>query len=65
MLGFLIADWIFFNIEKRQGSISAEHGLGFAKRPYLKYSKDQSMINLMKQVKNVYDPVCTLQCLIV
>ncbi|KAK9380551.1 uncharacterized protein V2V93DRAFT_391565 [Kockiozyma suomiensis] len=48
--------WVYEWIQKRQGSISAEHGLGFAKRPYLKYSKDQSMINLMKQVKNVYDP---------
>ncbi|MCJ1407450.1 hypothetical protein MMC19_001521 [Ptychographa xylographoides] len=43
-------------IEKRHGSISAEHGLGIAKKPYIGYSRSDTMIRLMKQIKNLYDP---------
>ncbi|KAK9485557.1 hypothetical protein V1527DRAFT_466214 [Lipomyces starkeyi] len=53
---YILEPWVYEWIEKRHGSVSAEHGLGFAKKPYLKYSKDQSVIELMRQVKNVYDP---------
>ncbi|KAK7189012.1 hypothetical protein DPSP01_004119 [Paraphaeosphaeria sporulosa] len=41
---------------KRNGSISAEHGLGLSKKPYVGYSKSETMIKLMKQIKNLYDP---------
>ncbi|KAL1593697.1 D-lactate ferricytochrome c oxidoreductase [Paraconiothyrium brasiliense] len=41
---------------KRNGSISAEHGLGVSKKPYIGYSKNETMIKLMKQIKNLYDP---------
>ncbi|MCJ1258036.1 hypothetical protein MMC24_005865 [Lignoscripta atroalba] len=44
-------------ISKRNGSISAEHGLGIAKKPYIGYSRSETMIRLMKQIKNLYDPV--------
>ena len=44
-------------IAKCHGSISAEHGLGIAKKPYIGYSRSESMIRLMKQIKNLYDPV--------
>ncbi|KAK9375994.1 uncharacterized protein V1513DRAFT_440345 [Lipomyces chichibuensis] len=53
---YILEPWVYEWIEKRHGSVSAEHGLGFAKKPYLKYSKDQSVIELMRQVKKVYDP---------
>ncbi|TVY27028.1 putative D-lactate dehydrogenase, mitochondrial [Lachnellula hyalina] len=43
-------------IAKRNGSISAEHGLGLAKKNYIGYSRSDTMINLMKQIKNLYDP---------
>lgn len=46
-------------IQKRQGSISAEHGLGLAKKNYIGYSRSDTMIKLMKQIKNLYDPVST------
>jgi FAD/FMN-containing dehydrogenase len=46
-------------IAKRNGSISAEHGLGLAKKNYVGYSKSDTMIRLMKQIKNLYDPVST------
>jgi (R)-2-hydroxyglutarate---pyruvate transhydrogenase len=44
-------------IAKRNGSISAEHGLGLAKKDYIGYSRSDTMIKLMKQIKNLYDPV--------
>jgi FAD/FMN-containing dehydrogenase len=44
-------------IQKRAGSISAEHGLGLAKKNYIGYSRDETMIGMMKQIKGLYDPV--------
>merc|ERR1712038_1480680 len=39
-----------------RGSISAEHGLGFKKRNFIHFSKSDSAIFLMKQIKQVFDP---------
>ncbi len=44
-------------ISERNGSISAEHGLGIAKKAFIGYSRSESMIKLMKQIKGLYDPV--------
>jgi FAD/FMN-containing dehydrogenase len=49
--------WVYEWVAKRNGSISAEHGLGIAKKPYIGYSRSETMINLMKQIKDLYDPV--------
>ncbi|KAL9623103.1 MAG: hypothetical protein Q9160_002617 [Pyrenula sp. 1 TL-2023] len=49
--------WVYEWIAKRTGSISAEHGLGIAKRDFVGYSKNETMIALMKQVKQLFDPV--------
>ncbi|OAA64290.1 actin interacting protein 2 [Niveomyces insectorum RCEF 264] len=43
-------------VQSRQGSISAEHGLGLAKKKYIGYSRDDTAIGLMKQIKNMFDP---------
>ncbi|KAL8648775.1 MAG: hypothetical protein Q9210_004790, partial [Variospora velana] len=43
-------------IARRNGSISAEHGLGLQKKPYIGYSRSETMIRLMKEVKNLFDP---------
>ncbi|KAJ8061738.1 hypothetical protein OCU04_009535 [Sclerotinia nivalis] len=43
-------------VAKRNGSISAEHGLGLAKKNYIGYSRSKTMIGLMKGIKNLYDP---------
>lgn len=47
-------------IQKRNGSISAEHGLGLAKKNYIRYSRSETMVGLMRQIKNLYDPVSLL-----
>lgn len=44
-------------ISERNGSISAEHGLGIAKKAFIGYSRSETMIKLMKQIKGLYDPV--------
>jgi FAD/FMN-containing dehydrogenase len=48
--------WVYEWIEKRNGSISAEHGLGLAKKDYIGYSRSETMIKLMGQIKKLYDP---------
>ncbi|KAH7396117.1 D-lactate dehydrogenase-like protein 2 [Pyrenochaeta sp. MPI-SDFR-AT-0127] len=48
--------YVYEWVQKRNGSISAEHGLGVTKKPYVGYSKSETMIKLMKQIKNLYDP---------
>jgi FAD/FMN-containing dehydrogenase len=40
-----------------RGSISAEHGLGIAKKPFVGYSKDETMMRLMRDIKGLYDLV--------
>ncbi|KAF5555047.1 d-lactate dehydrogenase (cytochrome) [Fusarium mexicanum] len=48
--------WVYEWIQKRSGSISAEHGLGIAKKKFIGYSRDDTTIGLMKQIKNLFDP---------
>jgi FAD/FMN-containing dehydrogenase len=38
------------------GSISAEHGVGLLKRDYLHYTRSHAEIELMRQLKRVFDP---------
>jgi hypothetical protein len=47
-------------VQKRQGSISAEHGLGLAKKAFIGYSRSETMIKLMKGLKAFFDPVSCL-----
>lgn len=44
-------------IAGRNGSISAEHGLGLAKKAFIGYSRTEPMVRLMKRTKDFYDPV--------
>lgn len=53
----ILEPFVYEWISKRNGSISAEHGLGLAKKQYIGYSRSDTMIKLMKQLKNLYDPV--------
>lgn len=52
-----IEPWVYEWIQKRNGSISAEHGLGLAKKEFIGYSQSDTMVKLMKQLKDLYDPV--------
>lgn len=39
------------------GTISAEHGVGLLKKPYLHYTRSAAEIELMRQMKRVFDPL--------
>lgn len=47
---------IFTQVQRFGGSISAEHGVGLLKKPYLQFSRGNTEIALMKAVKQVFDP---------
>ncbi|MDI6840004.1 MAG: FAD-linked oxidase C-terminal domain-containing protein [bacterium] len=38
------------------GMISGEHGIGLTKKPYLSMAVDREQIEIMKQIKKVFDP---------
>lgn len=48
--------WVFNIVEKYNGSVSAEHGVGIVKKDYLQYTRSQEEIALMKGIKLVFDP---------
>jgi (R)-2-hydroxyglutarate---pyruvate transhydrogenase len=52
--------FVYELVKAEKGSISAEHGLGFAKKPFIGYSRSDTIIGLMKRVKDVFDPVSPL-----
>jgi len=47
---------IFGAIKTLGGSVSAEHGVGTLKAPYLGYSKSDSEIDAMRAIKAIFDP---------
>ena len=47
---------IFKRVAKLKGSISAEHGVGLDKGKYLYLQKSPQILNLYKEIKNVFDP---------
>lgn len=53
-LSWLIS--IILTIADYNGSISAEHGLGSMKAPFISYSQTDTSINLMRRLKKLFDP---------
>jgi glycolate oxidase len=47
---------LFERVVALEGSISGEHGIGFAKAPYLSLELSAEEIALMKRVKTAFDP---------
>lgn len=43
-------------VRERGGSISAEHGIGTHKKPYLGYSRNEDEMALMRTIKKALDP---------
>ncbi len=43
-----------------RGSVSAEHGLGLSKVEYIGMSKSAEMIQLMQNIKKIFDPLAIL-----
>jgi FAD/FMN-containing dehydrogenase len=51
-----VNEHVYGLIAQFEGSISAEHGVGLIKKPFLPYSKSAEEIKLMQAVKQVFDP---------
>ena len=51
-----ISEWVFDLVKKYGGSISAEHGIGILKKPFLQYSRSPAELEYMKAIKRVFDP---------
>lgn len=51
-----VNDVLFQLVCKYEGSISAEHGVGLLKKPYLHYSCSKEELVIMKNLKKIFDP---------
>lgn len=50
-------DALLFDIVRaHKGSVSAEHGIGLLKRPYLQYSRSPAELQIFAQIKRALDP---------
>lgn len=47
---------MFTLIERLEGSISAEHGVGLVKKPFLLHTRSREEVQLMREIKKVFDP---------
>jgi FAD/FMN-containing dehydrogenase len=48
---------VFSLTRVHRGSISAEHGIGLLKKPYLSYTRTEADIARMRGIKAVFDPM--------
>lgn len=48
---------LFGLVARYRGSISAEHGVGLLKKPYLSYSRSPAELALLRRVKQALDPL--------
>ncbi len=47
---------LFTLVQRHRGSVSAEHGIGLLKKPYLAFSRSPREIEIFRQMKRVFDP---------
>lgn len=52
----IVNKYVFETVQKYGGSVSAEHGVGMTKKPYLQFSKTETEIDYLKAIKRVFDP---------
>ena len=52
----IVNTYVFDIVQKYGGSVSAEHGVGMTKKPYLHYSRSEREIDYLREVKKVFDP---------
>lgn len=55
-VGDALEPWVYEATQARNGSISAEHGLGVMKAPYVGYSKSDESVELMQAIRKLFDP---------
>ncbi|KAF2718697.1 glycolate oxidase [Polychaeton citri CBS 116435] len=61
-----IADAVVHRMVKRaiemEGTATGEHGVGIVKRDYLPHEVGNSTVDLMRKMKQAFDPLCLLNC---
>ncbi|KKA29072.1 hypothetical protein TD95_004181 [Thielaviopsis punctulata] len=45
-----------------EGTVTGEHGIGLVKRDYLPHEVGKSTVDLMRKMKQAFDPLCLLNC---
>lgn len=55
-----VSRWVFEIVQRYGGSVSAEHGVGLLKKDYLSYTRSAAEIEIMRQIKRVFDPAGVL-----
>jgi len=51
-----VEELVYGPLRDRSGSVSAEHGIGTEKLPYLSWSRSETELALMRTLKNTLDP---------
>ncbi len=51
-----IMDRLYVRGKELRGQVSGEHGIGISKKQYLRDDLGETLINLQKQIKGVFDP---------
>jgi FAD/FMN-containing dehydrogenase len=51
-----VSNQVFSLVQQYGGSVSAEHGVGLLKKPYLNFSRDPQEIEYMRLIKQAFDP---------
>ncbi|MEQ9463716.1 MAG: FAD-binding oxidoreductase [Haliea sp.] len=51
-----VSRWVFEIVQRYEGSVSAEHGVGLLKKDYLHYTRSAAEIAIMRQIKQAFDP---------
>jgi FAD/FMN-containing dehydrogenase len=52
----VVEEIVYRPLRERQGSISAEHGIGLEKKAYLTWTRTDAEVELMRRLKRVLDP---------
>lgn len=47
---------LFTLVKKLKGTLSGEHGIGWVQKPYMPIIVDEINLNLMREIKKVFDP---------
>jgi len=45
-----------------QGTATGEHGVGLVKRDYLPHELGTDTVDMMRKMKQAFDPLCLLNC---
>ncbi len=51
-----VSEHLFHVLQRHGGSISAEHGVGLLKKPYLHYTRDDTEVSYLRAIKQAFDP---------